>query len=236
MAAMLVVASLPFALFFATREPNRQAPTGPRPALPRWPMIALFLAMAAMGAILGAIQTGVTAYATSAAGLLYAELGIGSALAGVACGWLPATFGWWRRYVVFAATLLAGMTTLAAGVPVPIAIAVAGVTVAPYMISLYALTDHIAPPSRAAVAMTILCAGGPLGSAVGRAVAGRLADTYGSVGAFAVAPAAAGLALALAVVVVVRRARAKKKLRTACGERRSTHWPWVAKVRGMTFG
>ncbi|WP_328974203.1 hypothetical protein [Streptomyces canus] len=54
------------------------------------------------------------------------------------------------RYVSFAATLCAGMLILFAGaqlvsVPVPVAVALASFTVAPYMISLYALTERLAP-------------------------------------------------------------------------------------------
>ncbi|MEU3520937.1 hypothetical protein ABZ770_37730 [Streptomyces sp. NPDC006654] len=67
------------------------------------------------------------------------------------------------------------------------------------MISLYALTERIAPAERAAVAMTILCAGGPLGTAAGQAVSGGLADTHGVNGALLVALIAAAGALLLAL-------------------------------------
>ncbi|MGW1809874.1 hypothetical protein [Streptomyces sp. NPDC002078] len=40
------------------------------------------------------------------------------------------------------------------------------------MISLYALTERLAPAGRAATAMTVLCAGGPLGTAAGQATSG----------------------------------------------------------------
>jgi MFS family permease len=178
--------------------------------LPRRPLGVMFLAMAAIGAVFGAVQTGVTAYANAAgqpgaAGLLYAELGVGSALTGVACAWLPQRFTLRQRYVAFAATLLAGMLPLLASdslLTLQMAIVVASVTVAPYMISLYALTGSLVPPHQAAVAMTILCAGGPLGTAAGRALAGHLADTHGSAGAFLVAPIAAAGALLLAVEAV----------------------------------
>jgi MFS family permease len=69
------------------------------------------------------------------------------------------------------------------------------------MISLYALTERLAPADRATVALTILCAGGPLGTATGQLLAGYLADGHGSAGAFLVAPIAATAALLLAVAV-----------------------------------
>ena len=60
----------------------------------------------------------------------------------------------------------------------------AGLTIAPYLVVLYTLTERLAPPDRAAVAMTILCAA-----------------------AFALAPAtaAAGLLLALLTARHLRR-------------------------------
>jgi MFS family permease len=205
---LLAGAALPFALLYGSwRVPRQQRSTMPKAPLPRRPLGVMFLAMAAMGMVFGAVQTGVTAYANAAgqpgaAGLLYAELGVGSALTGVACAWLPERFTLRQRYVTFAATLLAGMLSLLASdslLSLQVAIVVASVTVAPYMISLYALTGRLVPPHQAAVAMTILCAGGPLGTAAGRALAGHLADTHGSAGAFAVAPIAAAGALVLAL-------------------------------------
>jgi len=208
--ALLVLATLPFALSLARGSTeHRQHPRASRTPLPRLPLVAMFLAMAAMGTLFGAVQTGVTAYSNESghpgsAGLLYALFGIGSALAGAACAWLPARFTLRHRYVTFAATLLLGAFTLVVGDrlhAVPTAMTVAGVTVAPYMISLYALTERLAPADRATVALTILCAGGPLGTATGQVVAGYLADRHGSGGAFLMAPIAATTALLLAVAV-----------------------------------
>jgi MFS family permease len=210
--ALLSLATLPFALSFTHRGATKQpTPSSSRTPLPRRPLAAMFLAMAAMGAVFGSVQTGVTAYANSSgrpgtAGLLYAVFGIGSALAGAACAWLPPRFALRHRYVTFAATLLLGTLTLAVGDrlhTVPAAVAIASVTVAPYMISLYALTERLAPTDRATLAMTILCAGGPLGTAAGQALAGYLADSHGSGGAFLVAPIAATAALLLALALLL---------------------------------
>ncbi|MGW1209317.1 MFS transporter [Streptomyces sp. NPDC002499] len=206
--ALLALATLPFALSLSRRDGTRPTtPKATRTPLPRRPLAAMFLAMAAMGAVFGAVQTGVTAYADGSgrpgtAGLLYAVFGIGSALAGAACAWLPARFAPRHRYATFAATLLLGGLILVAGDglhAVPAAVAVAGITVAPYMISLYTLTEQLAPPDRATVTMTIVCGAGPLGTAAGQAVAGSLADGHGSAGAFLVAPIAATAALLLAL-------------------------------------
>ncbi|WP_369200010.1 MFS transporter [Streptomyces sp. PU-14G] len=209
---LLAAATLPFALYSSsprgTGRPRKAIRQG---RLPRRAMAGMFVSMAAMGAVLGAVQTGVTVSAADAsqagaAGLVYAEFGIGSALAGAVCAWLPAAFTQRRRLLVFAALLWAGTLCLLAGDllhAVPVAVAAAGLTVAPYMICLYTLTEQLAPSSRAALAMTLLCAGGPLGTAAGQALAGSLAQRHGSTGAFAVAPLAAGSAFLLAVVLLL---------------------------------
>jgi MFS family permease len=208
---LLAGATVPFALLSAGArirpQPSQSAPAAP---LPRAALAAMVVAMAAVGAVFGAVQTGVAVYADTAgrpgaAGLVYAEFGVGSALAGAACAWLPGRFTLRGRYLTFAATLLAGTAILpagGAGLSLHAAVAVASVTVAPYMISLYALTERLAPPHRVAAAMTVLCAGGPLGTAAGRAAAGHLADAHGTAGAFLVAPVSAAGALLLAVALV----------------------------------
>lgn len=209
--ALLLLAALPFVLRYTERNPppSRPSRTESKALLPRRALLAMFLAMAAMGAVFGAVQTGVTAYAHSigrpgVAGLIYAVFGAGSALAGAACAWLPRGFATRHRYLVFAAGLVAGMLALFVGdrlhAIVP-AVAIASVTVAPYMITLYTLTERLAPPERTASAITILCAGGPLGTATGQALAGYLAQRGGSGDAFLLAPIAAAMALLLAVAL-----------------------------------
>ncbi|MGW6907855.1 MFS transporter [Streptomyces sp. NPDC054940] len=209
---LIATATLPFALLHAHRDSPQLPPAEHRkPSLPRRPLAVMFLAMVAMGAVFGAVQTAVTVYADiigepGAAGLVYAEFGIGSALAGAACAWLPQRFSLRARYLTFAAVLFAGMLVLFAGartVSLPAAVAVAGCTVAPYMISLYALTERLAPVRRAALAMTILCAGGPLGTAAGQALSGSLAAAHGTEGALLVAVAVAAGALLLALCAVM---------------------------------
>ena len=206
--ALLSATALPFSMLYTERHPaKRSSPAEPKALLPRRALVAMFFAMAAIGAVFGAVQTGVTAYAHSigrpgAAGLIYAVFGAGSALAGAACAWLPRAFAARHRYLAFAAALVIGMLALYIGgqlhAIVP-AVAVASITVAPYMITLYTLTERIAPPDRTASAMTILCAGGPLGTAGGQVLAGYLAQGRGSGGAFLLAPIAAAAALMLAL-------------------------------------
>ncbi len=204
-AGLLLVAALPLAGRYAESPAGvRRDPTARLP-LPAVRLAGLAVAMGLMGAIFGVLQTGVTAAASpGAAGLLYAELGVGSALAGLACGWLPARFGGHARYRVFAAGLVLGMSLIALSgtlLPLPVAVLLAGATVAPYMISVYALTERLAA-GRVAAAMTVVGAGGPVGTALGQVIAGALTDRAGYRAAFALAPVLAGLASALSLAPV----------------------------------
>jgi MFS family permease len=199
-------AAAPFALFYARTAPPRRSEA----VRPRFgPLAAMVVAAAALGAVFGAVQTGVTGYAAEraepgSAGLLYALLAVGSVGAGIAYAWLPSRIGDSLRYLVSTVGLLLGTAWLASGIAdLPVAIAVAGVTIAPYMISAYALTERLSGGRGTATALMTVGAGGPVGTAIAQGVAGRAADAGGSAAAFLVAPAAAAVALAVAVGVLV---------------------------------
>jgi MFS family permease len=200
-------AAAPFALFYARTAPPRRAATVAR--TPRGPLVAMAVAAAALGAVFGAVQTGVTSCAAEraepgSAGLLYALLAVGSSVAGIAYAWIPSRIRDTHRYVGAALGLLLGMAALAAAhAPLPLTITVAGFSIAPYMISAYALTERLSGGRGTATAMLAVSAGGPVGTAVAQAVAGRAADAGGSAAAFLMAPAAAGVALLVAVGVLV---------------------------------
>lgn len=201
-AILLLGAALPFATRYTDGVPTPRTGTFP---LRR--MALLVLSMAALGAIFGSIQTAATAYAGGGGvGFLYACLGIGSAVSGIGYGWLPRSFRVEHRYVLFSATLLLGMGVLAVSPWPVVGITVAGFFIAPYMITLYALADAIAPPGRLPIAMAVLNTGGPVGTAVGQAVAGVLADGAGLAAAWRVPACCAGVAL---VVALVNRPRYK---------------------------
>ncbi|MBE1490647.1 MFS transporter [Plantactinospora soyae] len=207
-AGLTLLFAIPFALHHTAPPVVRVPFAGPaRPRLPLGPLTILVLAMLAVGMVFGATQTGVTAFADESghpgsAGLIYAVLGVGSALAGLATGWLPARIGPVRRYVCAAAALAVGgcsaMLLSGSLAGLLVAIAVLGVTSAPYLIAVGGLAILAGPRNRAGSVMTLVASGVVAGVAVGAAVAGRLADALGASGAFIV-PAAAGLfAVALA--------------------------------------
>ena len=137
------------------------------------------------------------------AGVYFAELGIGSAAAGAACAWLPERFGLAQRRWVFPVALTGGMGVLLWGAAhdlLPLAIAVAGLTVGPYMVTLYSLTEAQTALAAMATAMAVLCAGGPVGTAAGQFAAGLLVDAHGPTAAFVIAPAAAIIGLAASLL------------------------------------
>jgi MFS family permease len=169
-------------------------------------MAPLVAGMVALGAVFGSVQAATAAYAPSGAGFLYAGLGVGSAAAGIAYAWLPAAFRLDTRQVVFSATLVLGMVALALSPWPVLGILVAGCAIAPYMITLYALTDAVAPPARLPVAMAVLGSGGPVGTAVGQAVTGALLDGPGLSVAWWVPACCAGAGLLVAAVRTAGRA------------------------------
>ncbi|MBM0231552.1 hypothetical protein JNW91_06555 [Micromonospora sp. STR1_7] len=200
---LLLAAATPVALLYATAPISTSSRPSVSP-LP-WAGVALMVAaMAIMGGIFGAVQVGVTAYAMaagrpSAAGLLYAALGLGGAVAGIAYAWIPARVSLRTRHRTFNLGLLIATALLPVGhfwIPLWAVVLVAGLAIAPHMITIYATTERLAP-TRVTATMTIVCAAGPVGTAAGQAVAGLLVDQSGHRAAFGLAPLLAAVGLAL---------------------------------------
>ena len=85
-----------------------------------------------------------------------------------------------------------------------------GVPVGPTMVTIYGIGSVVAPDERLGTVMTLLASGVVLGSALGSAWAGALAETSGHSGAFLVSIGAAGMLFVLGLVaaaVVSRRRR-----------------------------
>ncbi|MEU8180766.1 MFS transporter [Micromonospora sp. NPDC049047] len=200
---LLLAAAVPLAMLYETAPEPTPARTSTAP-LPRAGVAALCAAMAIMGAVFGSVQVGVTAYATAAdnpaaGGMLYAALGVGSAVAGIGYAWLPPRVPLRTRYRLSALGLLIAMILLPAGggpLPLVVVVLVAGFAVAPHLISIYALTERLAP-TRIATAMTIVCAAGPIGTAVGQSLAGMLVEQFGHRAPFLLPPVLAVAALGL---------------------------------------
>ncbi len=220
-AALAVTAVVAFGLHPSARvvHPRRTAPhavRGRAGGLPGGATTALLLgAGALLGLVFGGTQVGVTSLTAAlghpgAAGLVYALLGVGSALAGLASAGLPPRFGLADRLVTFAGGLavLSVPLLLVGGIAgLSGAVTLLGCAVAPYLIVLYGLAERATPIERAATVMTLLSSAVIVGYAAGSSGAGLLADAGGHRWALAVPVVAGAAALLLAVLARGRFAR-----------------------------
>lgn len=138
--------------------------------------------MGAVGVVFGGTQTGLTVLATEAgapglAGVVYALLGVGSAVAGFATAWVPTRFGHERRLVASPAAMLllaAPLLVVPTLAGTAVVVTALGLAVAPVMISAYSATERLVPDRSAGAAMTLLASGAAAGLVLALATAGRL--------------------------------------------------------------
>lgn len=177
------------------------------------------LGMLCMGTFFGATQTGLIAFSGSfgssdLAGLLYAVMGLSSAVAALSMAYWPARFSHPRRWLFVAALMVAfaALLLLPASVPVMIAVLfVLGIPVGPAMVTMFSIGGMLAPKRWLGTIMTALASGIVAGTAVGSSIAGMLAQATGSGAAFLVSICAAvGLFILGAIATkVIRRAPAE---------------------------
>jgi predicted MFS family arabinose efflux permease len=167
----------------------------------------LMLGGTLLGVIFGGTQVGVTSLAVAvgrpgAAGLVYALLGLGSALAGLASTRLPERFALPDRLVAFAmglALLTIPMLLVRELGGAALAVTALGLVVAPYLIVLYALAERATSVARGGAVMTLLASSVVVGYSLGSSGAGVLADARGSLAAALVPMLAGWLALVVAL-------------------------------------
>ncbi|MFD7028795.1 MFS transporter [Streptomyces sp. NPDC059917] len=219
-AAVLVVAfGSAYALHpTASVTAGSPAPTGAaKAARPRHPGIvhAVRGSLALQGAMFGACQAGIASLtdrlgAPGQAGIVYAAMGVVSAVVGLALGALPARFGLrlrWRTATGAALLLSAPLLFVDSLWSLYAVVTVLGAAYAPHLITAFALTERAVAPDRLAESMAFAASSLVAGQAVALAVSGRLAEWYGPAGAFAVAVGAAALCLVLALLARVPAAR-----------------------------
>lgn len=185
---------------------------GARASLPVWSLVPLVIAVGSVGVVFGSTQTGVAATLeaqgdAALTGVVYACLGVGSAVAGLATTRLPARIRLATR-ITLSGLLLAvlGLGLVLAQGPWLLGLACLGVglAVAPILVSGYSLAERLTPAGRGATVMTLLATATVVGVAAGAAVAGQLVDQVSASGALAV-PILGGLAAATAGLVLRRR-------------------------------
>lgn len=185
-----------------------------------WLIVAVpVLAMVCMGTFFGATQNALNAYAAEfataeIAGLLYAVMGLSSAVAALSVAFWPQRFGLAVRWIVAAAAMTAFslLTVLPAGIwPMVLVLLVLGIPVGPVMVTVFSIGGVVAPAGRMATVMTALASGIVAGTALGAYLAGLLAETQGPAAAFVVSMAASAALLLLggiAALVLRRKGRA----------------------------
>jgi MFS family permease len=181
---------------------SRQGPSAIRTTGPR----VLFVVGAAVGAILGALEIVLVAFADEVdrdamAGVLIAALAVGSMASGIGWGIVHWRVPLRRRLAI----VLVALTVLTVPLMfvddvwlmVPFVV-VAGLAVSPSLISSFTLAELLVPRAAVTEAFTWIGTALGLGVAVGSSVAGKLVDVSGANAAFAVATVSAAIA---AVVV-----------------------------------
>lgn len=201
----------PTATATAVRPATAHAPREPRARRPRMPreVRLVRLGLVLLGVLLGGCGAGITALTQKLgqedqAGLVYAAMGVMSAVVGLSMAALPERFGLALRWRVAtaAAALLSLLLIGTQSMPgLYVAVTVFGAVFAPNLITGFGLTERAVPRERLAEGMTFAASAFVGGQAVTLAVAGRLAESHGPAAAFTVGSVAAALAFGVALLV-----------------------------------
>ncbi|WP_330279525.1 MFS transporter [Streptomyces sp. NBC_00569] len=193
------------------RPATAHAPREPRSRRPRMPreVRLVRLGLVLLGVLLGGCGAGITALTQKLgqedqAGLVYAAMGVMSAVVGLSMAALPERFGLALRWRVAtaAAALLSLLLIGTQSMPgLYVAVTVFGAVFAPNLITGFGLTERAVPRERLAEGMTSAASAFVGGQAVTLAVAGRLAESHGPAAAFTVGSVAAALAFGVALLV-----------------------------------
>ena len=172
------------------------------------------LGMVMMGTFFGSTQTALIAFAggfgaETAAGLLYAVMGVSSALTALSVAYWPQRFRHPLRWVASAAMMSAAAFLPLFALDIPFMLAallILGIPVGPTMVTIFSVGSLVAPKHLVGTVMTLLASGIVAGTALGASIAGALAEASVR-DAFAVPVAAAVVLLLLGLVstVVLRR-------------------------------
>ncbi|MFJ9409651.1 MFS transporter [Streptomyces sp. NPDC101393] len=188
------------------RRRRRDAARPARAKMPR-AVHGLRASMALQGAMFGACQAGITAlterlHEGAQAGLVYAAMGVMSAVAGLSLALVPARIALptrWRAAAVALLVLSVPLLFVQTLWALYLVVVVLGVAFAPHLITIFGLTERVVPAARLAESMAFLTSAVVGGQALALAASGRLAEAHGPSAAFAVAVGAAVLILALAL-------------------------------------
>lgn len=180
---------------------------GGRPRLPR-SVYVVRVGLLFLGVLLGACGAGITALTDELgqpgqAGLVYAAMGVMSAVVGLSMAAVPERFGLlarWRVATAAAALLSLPLVWTDSLAGLYVVVTLFGAVYAPNLITGFALTERAVPTRRLAEGMTFAASAFVGGQAVTLAVAGRLAESHGAGAAFALGSGAAAVAFVVALI------------------------------------
>lgn len=186
---VLLGAGLPFALTAPSRtEPEHSGGTHPPMLRIIRSLIPAMIVLVAMGTFFGSTQAATTARAEEIgspgmAGLVYAAMGISSAVMSLLVVALPEKFSVSARFCTFSAC--AGLLTLGAAftgsLPTTALWYLAlGMFIGPTLVTGFTLAEKLAPPGGISVAMTLMASSVTVGVSIGSALGGRVAQASGS--------------------------------------------------------
>ena len=204
---LMVIAGLPFAVM-APREVSATSRSD-KVSIPRVirAVVVPVAVLIAVGIFFGASQVGITQRAENIgapgdAGLVYAVMGIGSAIAAILVVTIPDSIPFWKRLVVSALGMSAGMALIGfAGSlgTTTLLMAITGFFIGPCLVTTFSLAEKLAPPAGVTVAMTSMASSVTVGVALGSSLGGNIARALGADWAFWLAALAAALIVFLSL-------------------------------------
>ncbi|RCG15864.1 MFS transporter [Streptomyces reniochalinae] len=181
----------------------------------RGTVYALRASAALQGAMFGACQAGITALteelgAPGQSGLVYAAMGVMSAVVGLAMASVPPAVtltARWRAATCAALVLALPLLVVHSLGWLYLVVVILGSAYAPHLITLFSLTERVVPASRMGESMAFMTSGVIGGQALALMAAGPVAEGYGPGAAFGIAVGTAAAACALAWAARPERAR-----------------------------
>lgn len=187
---VLLVAGIPFALTAPGRTQADSAGEPTHPAMLRVivSIIPSMIVLVAMGTFFGSTQAATTARAEELgtpgmAGLIYAAMGISSALMSLLVVALPKSFPLALRFITF--SICGGLLTVGAAFAGSLSATaiwylMVGLFIGPTLVTGFTLAEKLAPPGGISVAMTLMASSLTVGVSIGSALGGQIAQTGGS--------------------------------------------------------
>lgn len=215
---LMVLAGIPFALsapnttdLAATATDVSNPAVTARPSIFKVLLIVLpsILILMSVGAYFGSIQAGTTVRAEAfgdpgSAGLVYATLGVGSAITSLLVVMIPEKIRLSVRILVCSVGMGTMLLLVNAQESLPttaVLLGLAGIWVGPTLVSAFTMTEKIAPSGGLTVALTAMQSSVTVGVSVGSAFGGILAEQRGESGAYFFAVAACGLIFIVAALL-----------------------------------